>query len=337
MAVYWQSPFDPLPRSNAGPRVLGVKPGGWPSLPEDRIRRRSAVGATLSAPNLATPLIASHQRWYIAAMFDFDAYLERLGLVARPGLVELHRAHVASIPFENLDPHGGLPVSLEVEDLQQKLVAERRGGYCFEQNLLLKAALESLGAEVEPMLARVRLGAPPGTIRPRSHLVLRVHAEGATWLADVGFGAGTLLEPLPFGPTDSHEQSGWRFRVVQDGQELVLQTAAGPESQDEWEDLYGFIPQPVPMVDLDTSNWFTAAHPRSPFVTGLMISAQRQDGTRTSLSDWSELALTERTPTGSSVTVVARDAIPQLLKTRFGLPGFTLTGDGRVVRGAAGG
>lgn len=262
-------------------------------------------------------------------MFDLDAYVERLGISASRDLGVLHRAHVASIPFENLDPHGGIPVSLEVEDLQRKLVAERRGGYCFEQNLLLKAALEALGgSEVELMLARVRFGAPPGTIRPRSHLVLRVQLEGASWHADVGFGAGTLLEPLPFGPGQIHEQSGWRFRVVEDGQEFVLQTAAGSD----WADLYGFIPQPVPMVDVETSNWFTSTHPRSPFVTGLRISAQRRDGTRTSLSDWDGLALTEQTPAGSTVTPVSRDAVPHLLETRFGLPGFMMTADNRVVR-----
>ena len=131
----------------------------------------------------------------LPAVFDLNGYLERIGLSSYSGLAGLHRAHATSIPFENLDPHGGLHVSLEVQDLQRKLVDDRRGGYCFEQNLLLKAALQELGAEVEPMLARVRRGAPLGTIRPRTHLVLRVHAEGSSWLADVGFGSGTLLEP----------------------------------------------------------------------------------------------------------------------------------------------
>src|ERR1700736_6596991 len=137
-------------------------------------------------------------------MFDLDAYLGRIGLEGRPSLAELHRAHATSIPFENLDPRRGVPVSLELEDLERKLVAERRGGYCFEQNLLLKAALEALGAEVDLLLARVRVGAP-GVTRPRSHLVLRVRADGASWHADVGFGLGTLLDPLPFGPGAEHE------------------------------------------------------------------------------------------------------------------------------------
>jgi N-hydroxyarylamine O-acetyltransferase len=129
-------------------------------------------------------------------MLDFPAYIERIGLSAGepPELSEIHRAHATSIPFENLDPHRGIPVSLAQEDLERKLVHERRGGYCFEHNLLLASALEHRGATVEPMLARVRVGTAPGTVRPRSHLVLRViDASGRQWHADVGFGSGPLV------------------------------------------------------------------------------------------------------------------------------------------------
>jgi len=261
-------------------------------------------------------------------MFDLDAYLERIGLSGRPKLAEVHRSHVAAIPFENLDPHQGIPVSLEEAGLAEKLVSGRRGGYCFEQNLLFAAALEALGAEVEPMLARVRLGAPSDSRRPRSHLLLRVRNADGLWHADVGFGAGTLLEPIPFGPGGSYEQSGWGYRVVPDEAELVLQTRhAG-----QWMDLYGFVPEPVPRVDIETSNWFTCTHPRSPFVTGLIISSQDPDGTRHSLSDWSGLALTKQTPGNLDTIEVAREEIPRLLETRFELPGFGLNAEGRVVR-----
>src|SRR5689334_5202649 len=97
-------------------------------------------------------------------MLDYDAYLERIGLSteAQPSWQEIHRAHATSIPFENLDSHRGLPVSLAQEDLERKLVAARRGGYCFEHNLLLASVLEHRGLKVEPMLARVlRRGARP--------------------------------------------------------------------------------------------------------------------------------------------------------------------------------
>jgi N-hydroxyarylamine O-acetyltransferase len=178
------------------------------------------------------------------------------------------------------------------------------------------------------MLARVRVGAPPGAIRPRTHLVLRVRNDQGEWHADVGFGSGTLLEPIPFGPGDVHEQSGWRFRVVPDGEELVLQTADGAG----WIDLYGFIPEAVPQIDVETSNWFTSTHPRSPFVTGLIVTRHRPDGTRLSLSNWTELAFVTQTPSGSSTSPVELESVPGLLESEFGLPGFSLSGEGRIVR-----
>jgi N-hydroxyarylamine O-acetyltransferase len=261
-------------------------------------------------------------------MLDLDAYLARIGLSGEPTVPRVHRAHATSIPFENLDPQRGMPVSLELEDLELKLVAERRGGYCFEQNLLLKAALEALGAEVDLLLARVRVGAAPGVTRPRSHLVLRVRDDGVSWHADVGFGFGTLLEPLPFGPGAAHEQAGWPFRVVRDGPELVLQTDEGGG----WIDLYAMPEDAVPAIDVETVNWWTSTHPRSPFVSGLMVSAQSDDGTRTALSDWGELALTERTPTDATITPVTREQVPELLAEHFELAGFVLGADGRLVR-----
>ena len=229
-------------------------------------------------------------------MFDLDAYLERIGLRGRPGIAEIHRAHVTSIPFENLDPRRGKPVSLALDDLQRKLVTERRGGYCFEHNLLLKAALEALGAQVDPILARV---GQRGTERSRTHLVLRVRLDGEVWHADVGFGRGTLLAPIPFGAGDEHVQDGWRFRVIADGPELVMQTVR----EGEWVDGYTFLPEPAPMIDIETSNWYTATHPRSPFVSlGISAAIYDRDATAVSLSDWSgELVLTELTPLQRSV------------------------------------
>jgi len=265
-------------------------------------------------------------------MLDLDAYLQRVGLRGHPSIAEVHRAHVTTIPFENLDPHRGVPVSLAPEDLHRKLVRERRGGYCFEHNMLLKSALEALGAEVDVFLARVRVGAPPGTIRPRSHLVLRVRADGESWHADVGFGLGSLLEPLPFGPGETHEQCGWRFRVIQDGEELVLQTASAVASADgEWSDVYGFLPDPVPSIDVEVSNWWVATYPRSPFVTGLMIGSQTDDGERLSLRDWDGLTLSRQTPAGTRAEPLAREEIPGVLAERFGLEGFALDSQGRVT------
>jgi N-hydroxyarylamine O-acetyltransferase len=271
-------------------------------------------------------------------MRDFDAYLERIGLDggAPVTLHSVHRAHATSIPFENLDSHRGIPVSLAQEDLERKMVDERRGGYCFEQNLLLAAALEHLGLRVEPMLARVRVGVPPGTVRPRAHLALRVTDEdGSVWHADVGFGVGTLLEPIPFGPDPSarHEQSGWSFRVIAESAgDLVLQTLR----ESGWSDMYALETRPVPLIDIETSNWWVCTHPRSPFVFGLIASVHHPDGLRESMNDWSgPLQLLVQSPDGTRISRPPREAIPDLLAERFALPGFVLGPDGRVQRAAS--
>ncbi len=264
-------------------------------------------------------------------MLDLDAYLERIGLSGRPALAEVHRAHATAIPFENLDPQRGVPVSLAVADLERKLVRERRGGYCFEQNLLLRAALEALGARVELLLARVRYGAEPGVVRPRTHLVLRVHADGGEWLADVGFARATPLEPLPFAVGAEHEQAGWRYRLREGREgELVLQML----EDGGFADLYAFSLAPVPLIDVELSNWWTSTHPASAFVTGLIVAANESSGTRVTLSDWGELALAERTPERRSAMPVERSQVPALLASRFGLAGFELDERCRLVRAA---
>jgi len=263
-------------------------------------------------------------------MFDVDSYLARIGADRGASLAELHRAHATSITFEGLSAHLGEAVPLDPAELSAKLVEGGRGGYCFEQNLLFGAALEALGYEVEPHLARVRVGLSPGEIRGRTHLLLRVGDGERHWHADVGFGGGTLIEPIPWGPGAEHEQAGWRFRVVEDGGEWALQTA----EDGSWDDLYAFVPQPSPMIDIEMNNWWTATSPESPFVAGFLVSRQWADGRRLIVSDWGDLKLAERTPGETVTTTLAREQLPALLAERFDLRGFELGADGRLCRPA---
>jgi len=252
----------------------------------------------------------------VPGLKDLDAYLARIGLSGRPGLAEVHRAHATSIPFENLDSCNGAPVSLDPGRLEDKLVARRRGGYCFEQNLLLAMALESLGiGPVTPMLARVLVGGD-GSPRPRTHLVLQVLDGATAWHADVGFGAGGPLDPIPFGPGDEQDQEGWRYRVIEAGDELILQSYG----DGAWEDQYSFEPRPVPFVDIETSNWFVSTWPDSPFVASAILGAHRV-GTQLMLRVAEAAVLTERTPTRSTESPVTLDEVPRVLAERFGLAG----------------
>jgi len=255
-------------------------------------------------------------------MRDVEAYLERIGLSGQPSVAQLHLAHCTSIPFEALDPQMGRPVDLGEEQLEHKLVTRRRGGYCFEQNLLFASALRALGHQSQLYLARVLLGAEPGVMRPRSHLLLRV----GELHADVGFGGGPLLEPLPWGPGGEHEQAGWRYRILERAPEWVLQSV----DSEDWVDVYSFLPHPVPQIDVETINWWTSTSPQSRFVNGLMVSRHWADGRRLVLSDWGGLGLIDRQPGFSTVTPLQRAELPRVLAARFGLAGFALRADGHV-------
>ena len=132
---------------------------------------------------------------------NLDAYLDRIGYAGprTPTLETLRaitRLHATTIPFENLSVLIDGPPDLELPALEAKLVDAGRGGYCYEQNGLLAAALVALGFEVQGLSARVRYGVPPDVVTPRSHRLMRVETAEGTAFADVGFGGLTLTAPV---------------------------------------------------------------------------------------------------------------------------------------------
>jgi N-hydroxyarylamine O-acetyltransferase len=134
-------------------------------------------------------------------MFELEAYLARIGYLGpRAPTLEVLRAltaaHAQAIPFENLDVLLGRRIALDVDALFDKLVRQRRGGYCFEQNGLFLHVLATLGFDVRPLSARVRLDRPRSDTPPRTHMFLRVELGNESWLTDVGVGGLSLTAPL---------------------------------------------------------------------------------------------------------------------------------------------
>jgi N-hydroxyarylamine O-acetyltransferase len=208
-----------------------------------------------------------------------DAYLQRIG-VSDPGapdaagLRRLHAAHVEAVPFENLDVLLGRGIHLDLDRLRDKLIAQRRGGYCFEQNTLFLETLRELGFAVMPMEARVRVGT--NAVLPRTHMVLRVEIEGEAWLADVGFGGEGPREPVPMRGEDPTRYAGLAYRVIREEELHVLQMR-GEAERAGWVDQYAFLVQPVHPVDFKVANWFTSTYPESPFVRTLTVQRATRD------------------------------------------------------------
>ncbi|MFJ3422642.1 arylamine N-acetyltransferase [Streptomyces sp. NPDC086082] len=223
--------------------------------------------------------------------FDLDEYLAHIGWEGpgegerRPDVETLrgvHLAHLRGIPFENLDAYRRTAPSLELPSLMAKLVLSRRGGYCYEHNTLLAAALRALGFGVTLLTARVVVGTDRIESRPRTHMALLVEVPGDArpYLADAGFGAiGGLLEPVPVVVGAEFQGAGRRHRLVRVEHRgplemLSLQAyvkGAGDDAGDSWEPQYVFTLEPFEHADFDVINWHIATNPRSPFTQRLFV------------------------------------------------------------------
>ena len=246
---------------------------------------------------------------------DLQAYAERIGFTGemRPSaecLRELHFAHALHVPFENIEVLMCRPMPLDVPSLFQKLVVDRRGGYCFEQNTLFAAVLEQIGFRVRRLAARVRMGA--AGITARAHMLLQVDADGREFLADVGFGGDALLHPIPWLPGETSTQFAWQYRLIEEAPGFLLQTLR----VDGWVDLYSFTMEEQYAVDYEVANYHTATHPNSFFRKQLMVHLPGPEVRVTLFGR----RLMERRPEGATEVVLADDAaVLETLAARFGL------------------
>ncbi|SAL24899.1 arylamine N-acetyltransferase family protein [Caballeronia telluris] len=205
---------------------------------------------------------------------DLDAYFERIGYdgpreASLDTLAALHRLHPQTIPFENLDALLGRPVRLDPQSIQQKLVGARRGGYCFEHNLLFRGALDALGFTTRSLAARVVWGRTDPQMPARTHMLLLVDLEGVTYLADVGFGGVTLTAPLVFETGRDQVTPHEPFRIdAIDANNYLLQV----KLDDTWAPLYRFDLEPQFDIDYELANHFVATHPQSIFVSNLLVA-----------------------------------------------------------------
>jgi N-hydroxyarylamine O-acetyltransferase len=205
--------------------------------------------------------------------FDLNAYFERIGYGGPAKqqldtLHEIHRLHPQQIAFENLNPLLHWPLPLDIRSLQQKLVQQRRGGYCYEHNLLLKHALERIGFRVAGLGARVLMNLPEDTIRPRTHMLLQIDVEDELWIADVGFGGMTLTAPLRLVEHVPQATPHEPFRLTRLSGDYVLQA----EVHGEWRTLYRFDLQEQVLPDYELTSWYLSNNPESHFVQRLIAA-----------------------------------------------------------------
>jgi N-hydroxyarylamine O-acetyltransferase len=162
-------------------------------------------------------------------------------------------------------------VRLDLPALLENLVYGGRGGWCFEQNLLLSHALRALGFRVSGLAARVRWNVPDEVVTARGHMLLRVELDEGPYIADVGFGGLTLTAPLRLSPGEVQPTHHEPFRLIEYGAGYAMEAQLG----DEWRRLYTFDLQEQHQVDYEVSNWYLATNPRSHFLSSLLAKLAR--------------------------------------------------------------
>ena len=256
-------------------------------------------------------------------MIDLDRYFARIGYdgprdATLATLNGIANAHVQAIPFENLDVLLGRGIDLDLDAVQRKLVDDRRGGYCFEQNSLLLAVLGELGFEARPLSARVRMQRPRDFVPARTHLVVRVELDGP-WLADVGIGSMSIAAAIRFdtgadgtGPAQPtpHETR----RLVRDGARIFHQALLAGE----WTDIYEMTLEEMPAIDREVANWYTSTHPESTFKARLSVARALREGRRVTLLN-RELTLRARDGSGEHRMIESPDELLAVLADQFGL------------------
>lgn len=163
-----------------------------------------------------------------------EDYLKRMNYtgdltISPQTLRNLTVAHVANVPFENLDMLEEKPIDLSKEGLWDKMVTRRRGGICHELNNSMCYLLEDLGFDVERHTARI-----DSADDELEHTHLYVTFDGAKYLVDVGYG-GHAMVPVPF--VGESEGYGCHFKIgepVADGSRPLL----CKEGEADWRILY---------------------------------------------------------------------------------------------------
>ena len=170
-------------------------------------------------------------------------------------------------------------VRLDLESLERKLVRSRRGGYCFEQNLLFKHVLGALGFEAVALAARV-VWERPNELRARTHMVLLVTLGAERYVCDVGFGGLTPTAPVKLVPDVEQPTPHETFRVVS----LPSEFAVEARVRGEWKRLYRFDLQEQREVDIELLNHYVMSHTDSPML-GRLLAARAEADRRFGLGD----------------------------------------------------
>ena len=245
---------------------------------------------------------------------DVEAYLRRIRYdgPSEPSfasLRDLHRQHLFTVPFENLDIPLGIPILLDTQRIYEKVVTRLRGGYCYELNSLFRELLVALGFDVGTLSAQV--ARDDGGFGPDfDHMLLKVTLD-EPWLADVGFG-DSFVDPLPLSSGATQRKGDRLFGVmnVNGVWELFRQDDDGKVP------LYRFSEVPRELSEFEEMNQYQQTSPESTFTQRRVCTVATPEG-RITLSGMRLIVTNEGLQSESVLSGEAE--LRACLRERFGV------------------
>ena len=256
--------------------------------------------------------------WGTRPMVDLEAYFARIGFAgaAEPtlaALATLQRLHPAAIPFETIDVWLGRTIDLSPAAVDAKLIAGRRGGYCFEHNLIFWEVLRAIGFSATGLAARVLWNQPPDAMTARGHMLLRVEIDGEDWVADVGFGGVTMTAPMLLQPGVEQATPHEKFRLTEIGGYFHMEV----DIDDAWRTLYRFDLQEHFPIDYAVTSYYLSTNPASHFTSNVIAARALPHGRLALFGN----RLTRRGNDGTSerIEIADENQLAATLQSDFGI------------------
>lgn len=247
--------------------------------------------------------------------FSLTDYLHRIDYTGTPQadietVARMMRRQLFSVPFENLDVQAGKIVSLVLEDIVEKIVGRKRGGYCYEVNGLFAMALESLGIAYQFVAARPMFY--PAR-RPRTHMALVLTLGAERRLCDLGFGSYGIRAPMRLSALDveiAQDDDTFMLTLGDDGFYLLRAKVDG-----QWTNQYAFDLSPQEWVDFVPANYLNSTHPEAIFVRMTIAVLMTEAGRKILGGDSFKIVTHGRT----EQRTVAPSELAEVLAREFGL------------------
>lgn len=245
-------------------------------------------------------------------------YLQRLGYDAPPPptlqtLQDLQLRHMCTFAFESLSTLLHLPVPIDLPSVEQKVLLDGRGGYCYELNQLFLELLQELGFDARGITGRVVMGGPPDAHTARTHRLSLVTVDGVRYICDVGFGGMVASSPLRLDSEAIQATAHEPYRLTCKQGSYTLWAQVGGE----WRGLYVFDLLVQADIDYEIGNWYVSTHAGSPFLGQLKV-ALLAPGKRHTLNN-GHYAVHSLEGPSEKRAIASADELLDLLRGTFGL------------------